>query len=115
MGNVVAIDAGTTAPAGIDGLSIAPTLLGRTGQKLHEYLYWEYQSQGRAQAVRFGDWKAIRNNLKKAPHARPELYNLAADPSETTNLARQRPELAAKAAAYMDAAHSPCWEPKWNF
>jgi arylsulfatase A-like enzyme len=107
--------AGTTAPADVDGLSIAPTLLGRTGQKLHDYLYWEYQSQGRAQAVRFGDWKAIRNNLKKAPHAMPELYNLAADPRETTNLARQRPELAAKAAAYMDAAHAPCWEPKWNF
>ena len=54
-----------TAPADIDGLSIAPTLLGQPGQKQHEYLYWEYQSAGRAQAVRFGDWKAVRNNVRK--------------------------------------------------
>ena len=57
--------AGAPAPAGIDGLSIAPTLLGQTGQKLHEYLYWEYHSDGRAQAVRFGDWKAVRNHVQK--------------------------------------------------
>jgi arylsulfatase len=107
--------AGTTAPDDVDGLSIAPTLLGQSGQQLHEFLYWEYQSGGRAQAVRFGDWKAIRNNLKKSPEATPELYNLANDPSEKTNLADQFPETAAKAAAYMKAAHSPSWEPKWNF
>jgi hypothetical protein len=26
-----------------------------------------------------------------------------------------RDDLAAKAAAYMKAAHRPSWEPKWNF
>jgi arylsulfatase len=107
--------AGAPVPPGIDGLSIAPTLLGQAGQKLHEYLYWEYHGQGSAQAVRFGDWKAVRNNVKKTPDATPELYNLARDPSETTNLAGRRPETAAKAASYMKAAHSPSWEPKWNF
>jgi arylsulfatase A len=107
--------AGARAPGGIDGLSIAPTLVGQTGQKLHEYLYWDYHSGGRAQAVRFGDWKAVRNNVKKSPDATPELYNLARDPGEKTNLADERPELAAKAAAYMKAAHGPSWEPKWDF
>jgi arylsulfatase len=107
--------AGVQSPADIDGLSIAPTLLGQPGQKLHEYLYWEYQSGGRAQAVRIGDWKAIRNQVNKAPNATPELYNLVTDPSETTNVAAQHPDLATKAAAHMKAAHSPSWEPKWNF
>jgi arylsulfatase len=102
-------------PAEIDGVSIVATLLGRPGQKLHEYLYWEYESGGYAQAVRFGDWKAVRNNVKKAGDAPPELYNLARDPGERTNLAGDRPELAAKAAAIMKAAHAPSWEPKWNF
>jgi arylsulfatase A-like enzyme len=107
--------AGAAPPADIDGLSIAPTLLRRPGQRLHEYLYWEYHSAGGAQAVRFGDWKAVRNNVRKAPRATPELYDLATDPGEKTNLAGQRPELAAKAAAFMKAAHSPSREPKWNF
>ena len=107
--------AGQPVPAGLDGLSIAPTLLDRPGQQQHDYLYWEYHSGGRAQAVRFGDWKAVRNNVRKAPAATPELYNLAADPGETTNLAGQHPELAARAAAYMHDAHRPSAEPKWNF
>jgi arylsulfatase A-like enzyme len=107
--------AGVRSPDGVDGLSIAPTLWGTAGQEMHEYLYWEYQSSGRAQAVRFGPWKAVRNNVDKAPHATPELYNLATDPREMTNLAHERPELATKAADYMKAAHAPSWEPKWNF
>jgi arylsulfatase len=107
--------AGTKPPADIDGLSIAPTLLGEPGQKQHEYLYWEYESAGRAQAVRFGDWKAVRNHVTKSPDSTPELYNLASDPSESKNVAAEHPDLAAKAAAYMKAAHTPSWEPKWNF
>jgi arylsulfatase A len=107
--------AGTPAPAAIDGISIAPTLLGRPGQKLHEYLYWEYHSGGGAQAVRFGNWKAVRNNVKASPGATPELYDLQGDPSETTDIARLHPDVAAKAAAYMKAAHRPSREPKWNF
>jgi len=106
---------GTAAPENIDGVSIAPTLFGRPGQAQHEYLYWEYQSGGRAQAVRFGNWKAVRNGVNKAPDAPPELYDLASDPGEKINLAREHPELAAKAAAFMKAAHGPSWEPKWNF
>lgn len=107
--------AGVPRPTGIDGVSIVPTLLGRPGQEPHEYLYWEFHSGGSAQAVRFGDWKAIRNNVTKDRDGAPELYNLATDPGEKTNVARQHPDLAAKAAAYMKAAHTPSAEPKWNF
>ena len=55
------------------------------------------------------------SSSNKAPDATPELYNLANDPGETTNVAAQHADLAAKAAAYMKAAHKPSWEPKWNF
>jgi len=49
-------------------------------------------------AVRFGDWKLVVNHARptfKGKAARGEsveLYNLAADPHETTNLAAQHPE-----------------------
>lgn len=107
--------AGVTPPANIDGLSIVPTLLNRPGQRQHEYLYWEYHSEGGRQAVRFGDWKAVREQVRRAPDSTPELYHLADDPSETTNVAAAHPELAAKAAEYMKAAHRPSWQPRWNF
>jgi arylsulfatase len=99
----------------IDGVSILPTLTGQPGQKEHEYLYWEYHSGGGAQAVRFGDWKAVRNNVKKIRESPIELYNLAEDPSETTDLASEHADLVRRAAQYMKTAHAPCWEPKWNF
>lgn len=106
---------GATPPTDIDGISIVPTLFGKSDQMLHEYLYWEYHSGGRAQAVRFGDWKAVRNNVTKNPGSTPELYNLTDDPGEKTDLAEKHPDLAARGAAYMKSAHAPSWEPKWNF
>jgi arylsulfatase len=105
----------TTFPADVDGLSIVPTLLGRRDQKRHDYLYWEYHGGGGAQAVRFGPWKAIRNNVRKNRDAPIELYDLSNDPGETIDVAAERPDLVKRAAAYMNEAHTPCWEPKWNF
>ncbi len=107
--------AGTAAPADTDGISIVPTLLGQPGQRQHDHLYWEYHGGGGLQAVRFGDWKGVRTDVQKAPRKTPELYNLATDPGETTNVAAQYPVIAAKAAALMKADHTPSWEPKWNF
>jgi len=107
--------AGTPPPADSDGLSITPTLLGQPGQRQHDHLYWEYHSDGGRQAVRFGDWKAVRNDVRKAPNAIPELYNLATDPAEKSNVAKQYPHVAAKAAELMKSSHTPSWEPKWNF
>jgi len=107
--------AGAKPPADIDGISIAPTLLGRPDQTKHEYLYWEFHGEGGRQAVRFGDWKAVREQVKKDHDSTPELYNLARDPGEMKNLAAERPDLAAKAAALMKSARVPSWEPKWNF
>ncbi|MDZ7636842.1 MAG: arylsulfatase [Bryobacterales bacterium] len=61
--------AGVPAPDGIDGVSVLPTLMGG-GQKPHEYLYWELASFNMnkkewapglpPQALRMGDWKAVR-------------------------------------------------------
>ena len=62
--------AGIRSPAGLDGISIAPTLFGKGKQKRHEYLYWEltryiaktgeFQREKPMAAVRLCDWKAVR-------------------------------------------------------
>ncbi|MBM3808480.1 MAG: arylsulfatase [Acidimicrobiia bacterium] len=90
--------AGTTAPAGIDGVSIVPTLLGRPGQKVHEYLYWEFIN---SVVVRMGDWKGVLPAGKEAI----ELYNLASDIGETKDVAAANPSVVARIAAIMKSAH----------
>ena len=87
---------GTTPPADIDGISLAPTLLGSDAQEAHELLYWEFPGYGGQQAIRMGDWKAIRQQVLKKDNPDPlniQLYNLAEDIGETTDVADQHPEL----------------------
>jgi arylsulfatase A len=98
---------GAETPADIDGISYLPTLLGKSdAQKKHEYLYWESPGYGGQQCVRFGDWKAIRQNLAKGKIV-TELYNLADDPGEAQNLAAEEPDLVARAEKYFLDAHTP--------
>lgn len=99
--------AGTKPPAEIDGLSILPALLGRKGQKKHAYLYWEFYERGGSQAVRMGDWKGVRLNVKENPDGPIELYDLKADPGETTDLAEPYPDIAGQISALMKEAHTP--------
>lgn len=97
--------AGVNPPVGVDGLSMVPILLGRPGQQRHEYLYWEFSEGRPVQAVRAGDWKAIHTFADKERPARTELYNLAADPGETTNLAAEEPLVTERLRRYMAEAH----------
>ena len=86
---------GATAPDDIDGLSYLPTLLGTGTQAKHDYLYWEFHERGGRIALRQGRWKAVKYNYLEAPDAPFELYDLDADPGETTNLAAEHPDLLA--------------------
>jgi arylsulfatase A len=95
------------APTNLDGISLVPTLLGEGEQKKHEYLYWEFHERNGARAVRFGEWKAVQNNLKKKDNPPIEIYNLADDIGETKDLAKENPALVARARGYFKAAHSP--------
>ncbi len=75
--------AGAPTPTGLDGLSFLPSMLGRQDQKVHDYLYWEFHERGFKQAIRQGEWKAVR----LGPGKPLELYNLANDLGETKNVA----------------------------
>jgi arylsulfatase A-like enzyme len=85
--------AGAPPPDGIDGISILPELTGGK-QQAHEFLYWE---SGGQQAVRMGDWKAVRPSAEAAL----ELYDLLADVRERNDIAEENPEVAATIAEYL--------------
>ena len=67
-----------------------------------EYFYWELHEGRPIQAVRFGDWKAVRNG----PGRPLELYDLKADAGETKDLAAEKPELVAKAESLIKSART---------
>lgn len=83
-------------PAGIDGISIVPTLLGQGGQKRHEYLYWQ---DGKGTAVRAGNWKGILTG------DRFELFDLRNDVGERNDLAAQHPEVVKQLRGFMESAY----------
>ncbi|MDZ4858144.1 MAG: hypothetical protein SGI88_04115, partial [Candidatus Hydrogenedentes bacterium] len=102
--------AGVAAPAAIDGISIVPALAkygvpnpAGIQQELHEFLYWEFHEQGTRQAVRTGNWKAVRMRLG----APLELYDIVTDPGESHDVAANHPEVIAKIEVYLKDARTP--------
>jgi arylsulfatase A-like enzyme len=101
-------------PKGGDGISILPTLLGeRPQRRRHRYLYWEFHEGGSKQAVRTGDWKAVRLALDRPL----ELYDLRSDPGEHHNVAEQHPRITRRIERYLktartDSEHWPLQLPK---
>ncbi|MEN2282729.1 sulfatase [Algoriphagus sp. SE2] len=104
----------------IDGRSILPIL---EGKEMEPKPYFAYYNRNELQAVIYGKWKMVfphayrsipegtvmRNDgipvkyhmlkLEKA-----ELFDLSTDPNETTDVAENNPEIAAKLKQYADTA-----------
>lgn len=98
--------AGGQPPRGLDGISLAPTLVGRGQQQRHEHLYWEFRAYGGQQAVRLGDWKGVRRNMAKGSRT-IELYDLARDPGEAHDLAAAQPDVVARIEELMATGGTP--------
>ena len=118
---------GTDLPndAAEDSFNMLPVLLGTQGDEpvrpfLLQQTHWEQKL-----SIRVGDWKYMdhqgsggnnydrdREDWSMKPYKLPELdpgapgqlYNLAEDPGETTNLYSQHPEIVAELKALLDAA-----------
>lgn len=111
--------AGGVTPAGLDGISIVPTLMGGDTQKEHDYLYWTWDGTGVLQVpptddelypvasskggssgygVRVGNWKGVVahciDNVTMSPSLQDDfmLYDLTTDPFETTDIAPGHPD-----------------------
>lgn len=102
--------AGLDRPAGLDGMSLLPVLLGRPGApKRNGALHWEYHAGGSSQAALLdGRWKGLRNERRDAPI---ELYDLAADPTEARDVAAGHPELVARVEALFRTGRTD--DPNW--
>ncbi len=91
----------------VDSHNLLPALLGVPGAKGRDHLV----EQGRGLALRVGDWKLLRHPNNKAVESltykkgpgKFELFNLADDPGETTNLMEQQPERARTLKARLQA------------
>ena len=100
----------SSTPTDIDGISFAPVLLGK---KITErpFLYREFPAYGGQQAVRVGDWKAVRQNLKPKGNAKPDLhivlYDLKNDIAESHDVSSEHPEVVAKLDKLMRQQHVP--------
>ncbi len=97
--------AGIAAPAGIDGISYLPELLGQA-QSSHEYMYWEFPSLGGKQALRRGKWKLVRNNCFRQDGGDQELFDLDHDPGEMKDLSEEYPELVKELTGYTENVRS---------
>jgi arylsulfatase A-like enzyme len=91
----------------LDGISFLPTLLGDENQLNHEYLYWEFHEKGGRQAVRKGNWKAVKYNVLINTEATLELYDLSKDPGEENNLSNTHPNLVKKMETILKKARTP--------
>ena len=82
-----------------DSLNVADALLGKENAKGRDHLL-QQPNRGTTLALRIGDWKVLSYaNAKPQKHltyqkaaGKYELYDLANDPAEKNNLAKQKPE-----------------------
>lgn len=99
-----------------DGVSFLPTLMGKENQqKKHDFFYWEYPENGGQIAIRIGNWKGVKMDMKKNKNAKWELYDLEKDVSETTNLAAQNPEIIKRLDEILKQEHTPAHVKDWEF
>jgi arylsulfatase len=83
-------------------------------QPAHDYLYWEFPAYKGQQAVRKGNWKAIRKNMHDG-NLTLELYDLSKDVREANDVAADNPGIVAEMEAIMLQEHVPSGIDRFQF
>lgn len=103
----------------IDGVNLLPYIADGKAEAPHDALFWRF---GQQIAVRKGDWKLVKGagagvqggaSKEPADTKGAQLYNLADDIGETTDLASKHPEKVGELAALWNGWNSGLSEPKW--
>ena len=90
----------TLPPTATDGVSILPTLMGKT-QPMPEYMFWSWQ---KGYSVRTGMWKGVvtqclggtGKKLQPSLQDKMELYDLGSDPHENDDISAANPQIVSK-------------------
>jgi arylsulfatase A-like enzyme len=90
----------------LDGVNLLPYLAGDKAGRPHDVLYWRFHTK---RAIRMGDWKLVNER----GNARPELYNLADDISESKDLADKMPDKVKELDKAWQAWNVQLQAPKW--
>ena len=99
--------AGGDVPEGWDGVDLRPALSGAASDRPREPFYWR---MGGKAALLAGDLKLVRPSADAAW----ELYDLAADPAESRDLAADRPEELHRLVAAWETRDAAMVAPNWS-
>jgi len=88
-----------------DGTNILSLAGAKKESAKPRFLYWEFFENGFEQAVRYGDWKAVKRADKL------ELYNISKDIGEKNDVSAQNPAVVKTIETYLTTSRteSPFW------
>jgi arylsulfatase A-like enzyme len=89
----------------LDGVNLLPWLRGERAGRPHETLYWRIQPQW---AVRDGEMKLVHTRGGETM-----LFDVAKDPGEKADLAKERPEVVTRLKGKFEAWNAELMEPRW--
>ncbi len=103
----------------LEGVNLLPYIKGDKTEPPHDALYWRF---GQQIAIRKGDWKLVKapgggvegGRGGAASTQGAQLYNLASDIGEKTNLADREPDKVKELAAAWDAWNKDNIPAKWG-
>ena len=99
-----------------DGISLLPIFLGKENeQKKHSFLYFEYPENGGQVAVRMGDWKGVRRDIRNNPQSPWELYDLSNDRFEKNNQSSLSPMIMKEIESIANREHTHPHILEWEF
>jgi arylsulfatase A-like enzyme len=98
---------GLKAPEGLDGINLWPALTSEAKVERAKPMLWVFPEYGGQVAVRLGDFKVLRRDLNRKTRGPWQVFDLAKDPNETTDVSAAHPELIKQAAELLKLEASP--------
>jgi arylsulfatase A-like enzyme len=97
----------------LDGVNLLPHLAGKRKTPPHDALYWRFLFQN---CIRTPEWKLVKVKEKSGGKVRDwQLFRIADDPGEKTDVIRQYPEVAEKLLKNYEKWSADLPAPQWGW